>query len=123
MIARHGKVVVSKVISGMEKKIAAGESIENPDAYFRSCCQNGWEPTSKNLQEKAKQAEREAREKERQERERQSRAELEERIRQEQADPEVMKRIAEAQAKFWDNLDSAPASATSGHAQPASSFD
>ena len=103
MIQRYGSEVVVKVISGMEKKIAAGENIDNPGAYFRKCCLNGWEPSSKAIQEKEKRTEREAREKERQERQRQLHDEHSQRVAQEQADPDTMARIKAVQNSFWEN--------------------
>jgi hypothetical protein len=121
MIRTHGASVVVKVISGMEKKAAAGEEIENPGAYFRQCCQNGWEPTSKNIQEKEKRAEQEARAKERQTHEKEAQEAHLLHVQQEQSDPDVQKRIRAAQDDFWKNLDTFPDQA-SGHARPASSF-
>ncbi len=106
MISRHGSEVVVKVISGMEKKFAAGEEIDNPGAYFRKCCLNGWEPSSKAIQEKEKLAERKAREKERQEKQDQDRQAMAAQIEEERNDPERMARVAAIQAEFWKNFDS-----------------
>ncbi len=106
MISRHGSEVVVKVISGMEKKIAAGEKIDNPGAYFRKCCLNGWEPSSKAIQEKEKLAERKAREKEQQEKQDQDRQAMAAQIEEERNDPEKMAKVAAIQAKFWENFDS-----------------
>ena len=121
MISRHGSSVVVKVISGMEKKSAAGEKITSPDAYFRRCCMEGWEPTSKNIQEQESRAQREARENERRAQENEAYEAHRLRIEQQQNDPEAQKRIQAAQDEFWANIDVFP-DQQSGHAQPASSF-
>lgn len=123
MISRHGSDVVVAVISGMEKKIAAGEEIDNPGAYFRKCCQNGWEPSSKAIEEKEKIAEQRKREKERQAKQDQEQKALAAQIEKERNDPEAQARVAAAQAEFWNRLDSTSVAVTSGHARPASSFD
>jgi hypothetical protein len=53
MINKHGINVVVEILNGMKRKKEVGEKIENPGAYFRQCCKNGWVPDSKALQEKA----------------------------------------------------------------------
>ena len=121
MIREHGVSVVVDVISGMKKKAEAGEKITNPGAYFRTCCSQGWIPTSTNIQEREKRAQGEAREKERQAQKEQAQDSLYRRIEQEQNDPETQKRIKAAQANFWSNIN-ADSEQISGHARPASSF-
>ena len=121
MLTQHGERVVVEVISGMEKKAEAGEEIENPGAYFRRCCGQGWVPTSTNIQEREKRAQGEAREKERKRQEQEVQESLSRRIEQEQNDPEAQKRIRAEQAKLWSNLN-AESEETSGHARAATSF-
>ena len=121
MISEHGVSVVVDVISGMKKKAEAGEEIENPGAYFRRCCTQGWVPTSKAIQEKEKRQQSQAREKELQTLKEEAQEILSKRIEHEQNDPEAQKRIKAAQANFWSNIN-ADSEQISGHARPASSF-
>lgn len=121
MISAHGPGVVVKVISGMEKKAAAGEIIEYPGAYFRRCCANGWEPTSKAIQDKEKAGARRAAAAAAEADHRLLQEEHALKVRQEQADPAAQARISHVQEEFWATLDADPDSA-SGHGQPANRF-
>lgn len=53
MIAKHGAEPVVSIVSAMEKIMKARpDQIKNPGGYLRDCCENGWIPTDKIIQEK-----------------------------------------------------------------------
>lgn len=125
MIAKHGSSVVVSIISGMEKMQKDDpQAIQNPGAYFRTCCEENWIPTSKAIQEKK--LLQESREKARAA---QDTADLEhekrrQTIEAERNDPETMKRIEAYQLSFTEMTTPSHSDhgAVSGHARPKKQF-
>lgn len=105
MVTKHSSEDVVVVLSAMGSMIQLNSNcFDNPSAYFRRCCENGWIPTNKSLQETEKRKERKARVREEQERSRQEHDEMKRKIAQEQNDPEVMARIKAVQEAFLGGM-------------------
>ncbi len=105
MVTKHSSEDVVVVLSAMGSMMKSDpDCFDNPSAYFRRCCENGWIPTNKSIQETEKRNERKARVREEQERSRQEHDEMKRRIAQEQNDPEVMARIKAVQAEFLNGM-------------------
>lgn len=94
MIAKHGAEPVVSIISAMEKIMKAKPGkIRNPGGYLRDCCENGWLPTDKIIQEKEQIEERWARRKKSQAKADLAERARRERIEEERKDPMVQARI------------------------------
>ncbi len=55
MVTRHGKEDVVVTLSAMRNMMQINpDCFSNPPAYFRRCCENGWIPTNKDIQDREK---------------------------------------------------------------------
>jgi hypothetical protein len=58
MISKHGSEKVVVTLGAMGNMLEASpDCFDNPSAYFRQCCDNGWVPTNKAVQDREKKRE------------------------------------------------------------------
>lgn len=127
LIAKHGAEPVVLTISAMEKIMKAKPGkIKNPGGYLRDCCENGWTPTDKIIQEKEQVEERRERQRESQAKEDLAERARREQIRKDQNDPALQRKIKQMTMSFM-NLKATPSqpdseAVSSGHARPINEF-